>query len=347
MTKKITLGEKERENWLKLYEIAEKINEIEPWKELWDTDLFVYVENEDIKNSLYFCTMGKGGVHKSIAVYKGEQIDGYLEMLNSQIDGVMSINYQECLKVCYLSKEETIDENQNLIKELGLKYTDTWTSFEKFESGYGFGQISDDDVVSMIKALENYYEMFVKYKQEKLKIDFEKSKGLIRKYNTKTGIVNDVVERIIFVGKKFDIIELNDKDLKDLKNSKKSNMELEIEFLNHLPIFINDCKDDNGRYTYPLFFAIAEKNSQFILDMNLTKKDDNFEKYMQDSLNRLIKFMKNYGIPKKIYVRDIKTLSALKDLTEKLNIDITLSSSLPALDYAYEMILNPPADFNK
>lgn len=34
---------KEKELWLELYEIAEKIQKLEPWKYLWDMDLLVYL----------------------------------------------------------------------------------------------------------------------------------------------------------------------------------------------------------------------------------------------------------------------------------------------------------------
>ena len=129
---------KEKENWLKLYDIAEKIGKEKPWEKLWDTDLFAYTEDENPENALYYCTMGKGGMHKAVAVYQSRQIAGYLQTLEDAVDGPMAINYLECIKVCYLPKRETIDENIKIIKELGLNFKKDWISFEKYERGYEY-----------------------------------------------------------------------------------------------------------------------------------------------------------------------------------------------------------------
>lgn len=339
------MKELEKKNWLKLYEIAEKIKELEPWKDLWDTELFVYIEDDDIDNSLYFCTMGKAGVHKSIAIYKGDQIDGYLELVEEQNESILAINYQECLKVCYLDRIDTLPGNQKLIKELGLKYRGIWTSFEKFEFGYEFGMLNNEDVKLMIKGLENYYEMFKKYKNEKLKIDFEGGQGYIRKYSTKTKKKNDVVDNILYVPKKYMYTSYVGDYKNILKTCTKTKMELELDFLNYLPFHIGDSKDKDGRYTYPLMFIMVDSKSQFVFDMNIYQKPDNYEEYIENSLKNIIELFKKIGIPKRIFVRDRKTFCVLEDFCKKLKIELVFSPSLPAIDYAYEMILNNSFDF--
>ena len=35
---------KDKKVWLELYEVAEKIQKLEPWKYLWDTDLLMYLK---------------------------------------------------------------------------------------------------------------------------------------------------------------------------------------------------------------------------------------------------------------------------------------------------------------
>ena len=339
------MKEIEKKNWLKLYEIAEKIKELEPWKELWDTDLFVYIEDNDVDNSLYFCTMGRAGIHKSVAIYKGDQIDGYLTISESGMESIAAINYQECVKVCYLDREDTLPENRKLIKELGLKYRGTWTSFEKFEIGYDFGTINNDEVIFMTKALENYYEMFKKYRNEKMSIDFHNGEGLIRKYNTKTKKFEDVVEDVIYVSKKMPSVTL-DKDYKKITNkTKKTNLEFEIDFLNNLPVRIDDYKSNDGRYMFPLIFIIADRNNQFIFDMDTEKIPKDYNKYIKDSIDRIANVILQVGKPKTIYVRDKKTAYALKDFLEQTGIKIAIDPNLPAIEFAYEMFLNPPADF--
>ena len=339
------MKEIEKKNWLKLYEVAEKIKELEPWNDLWDTELFVYIEDDDIDNSLYFCTMGKAGIHKSIAVYKGDQIDGYLELNESQTESVLAMNYQECLKVCYLDREDTLPENRKIIKDLGLKYRGTWTSFEKFEIGYDFGILNNDEVIFMTEALKNYYEMFKKYKEEKITVDFENGEGFIRKYNTKIQQNIDVVEDIVFVNKKLTSTIVDTKDLKEIAKVKTTNMEFEIDFLNHLPVYIDDYKEKDGRYRFPLIYIVADRNSEFIFDMDVEKIPKDYDKYIKESINRLINIISKVGKPKTIYVRDQKTICALKDFCEKMKIKLILDPNLETLEFAYEMFLNPPTDF--
>ena len=340
------MKEIEKKNWLKLYEIAEKIKKVEPWNELWDTDLFVYIEDDDVENTLYFCTMGKAGIHKSIAVYRGDEINGYIEMNKGKMDSIAAINNQECIKVCYLESNDTLPENKKIIKELGLKYRGTWTSFEKFEYGYEFSKINPDEVIFMIKALEIYYDMFIKYQNENIKVDFENDKCFTRKYDTKTNKTKDVVEDITYIPKEYISVSF-DGDIKNLtKRLKKTNMEWELDFLNYLPIRIEDMKQKDGRYAYPIPFIIADKNSKFILDMKLNKKPEDYNMYIDKTLDDLIQFMLKVGKPKKIYVRDERTQCAIKDILKALKIELILSPSLPAVDYAYEMFLNPPSELD-
>ena len=50
---------KDKELWLELYEIAEKIQKLEPWKYLWDMDLLVYLCQP--LNEVFYCSvMGHG-----------------------------------------------------------------------------------------------------------------------------------------------------------------------------------------------------------------------------------------------------------------------------------------------
>lgn len=328
-----------KDNWLKLYKIADEIKKLKPWKKLWDMDLFMYIEDNDIDNALYFCTMGKGGVHESIAVYRGKEICGYLDLLDTNGDAIMGINYQECLKVCYLEKIDTLPENQKLIKELNIKYKDKWTSFEKFERGYEFSSINDDDVLLMTKYLEIYYDMYQKYVNEKLKIDFENQFGLIRKMNKKTGKYEDIIDKIVYPLVKRKILDVSQYQDK-LKKLKKNNMELEVDFMNYLPVRIDDCKSKDNRYLYPVLYLLADEKKGIIIDMNLIENKENYDEIIDECTNRFINFIRENGIPKKIIIGDNQTLLFLSELCDFLNIKIEFKSPLPMISEIKEMALN-------
>ena len=67
---------KDKELWLELYETAEKIQKLEPWKYLWDMDLLVYLCQP--LNEIFYCSvMGHGGMPRAIAISPGEPTHGF------------------------------------------------------------------------------------------------------------------------------------------------------------------------------------------------------------------------------------------------------------------------------
>ena len=127
--------EKEKKAWLELYDVAEEIQKLEPWKYLWDADLLTYYSHE-YDDMFYCCVMGKGGMHRGIAIYKGEQVHTFFNLMENTYPIPVLLNYQECLKLNYTNRDEIIPSNKKLIKDLGLKFRGTWIHFENFEKGY-------------------------------------------------------------------------------------------------------------------------------------------------------------------------------------------------------------------
>lgn len=69
---------KEKEVWLELYEVARKVQELEPWKYLWDMDLLEYIDVNS--NEIYYCSvLGRLGLSNAILIYQGEQIHKFFE----------------------------------------------------------------------------------------------------------------------------------------------------------------------------------------------------------------------------------------------------------------------------
>ena len=173
---------KDKELWLELYEIAEKIQKLEPWKYLWEMDLLVYLCQP--LNEIFYCSvMGHGGMHRAIAIYQGEQIHGFFELAKNQIPEYMLINYRECLMCNFIGRQETLPKNREIIKELGLSFRGTWISFESFEKGYEPSPIDIKQVKIMIEALKNFYMMFRAIIEQGIKVDFENGEILARHYD--------------------------------------------------------------------------------------------------------------------------------------------------------------------
>lgn len=330
---------KEKELWLELYEVAEKIQKLEPWKYLWDMDLLVYL-GESLDDIFYCSVMGHGGMHKAIAIYQGEQIHGFFELAKNQILENMLLNYQECLMCNFIGRQETLPKNREIIKELGLSFRGTWISFESFEKGYEPSHINIRQVKIMIEALKNFYMMFRAIIEQGMKVDFENGEVLVRHYDKEKKLFLNYPAPLMLPEKYLDTIEVGKDFEKDMMKIPQTEMELEYEFLNYVPIRIREHKEQDGRYYYPIARIIAERKSGLLISHDLIDKNDYKNKgdYIIESAELLINYFYKMGRPKSIYVRDEETKMLLKDIANKAKIKLIVKPKLKAIDEFYHSL---------
>ena len=327
---------KDKELWLELYEIAEKIQKLEPWKYLWDMDLLVYLCQP--LNEIFYCSvMGHAGMHRAIAIYQGEQINGFFELAKNQIPENMLLNYQECLMCNFIGRQETLPKNREIIKELGLSFRGTWISFESFEKGYEPNPIDIKQVKIMIEALKNFYMMFRAIVEQGIKADFKNGEILARHYDKEKQLFLNYLAPLMLPEKHYNTIKTEPEFEKDIMKLPQTEMELEYEFVNYIPIRIRDNKDQDGRYYYPLSRIIAERKSGLVISNDLIDKNEYESKsdYVLESAELLINYFYKMGRPKSIYVRDEETKMYLKDILDKAKIKIIIKPKLKAIDEYY------------
>ena len=109
-----------------------------------------------------------------------------------------------------------------------------------------------------------------------------------------------------------------------MKNLPENNMELELEFLSYIPFIIRSNKEKDGRYYYPRMIFLVDRKSHYIIINDLIdKKNYKSEyEYAVETFEKLISFIKKYGKPKVIYVRDIETKFYLKDFEKNLKLKL-------------------------
>ncbi len=330
---------KDKELWLELYEVAEKIQKLEPWKYLWDMDLLVYLCQS--MNEIFYCSvMGRGGMHKAIAIYRGEQIHGFLELARNKIPEYMLLNYQECIMCNFIERQETLPKNREIIKELGLSFRGTWISFESFEKGYEPSPINIKQVKIMLEALKNFYMMFRAIIEQGIKVDFENGEILARHYDKGKKLFLSYPAPLMLPEKHFNTIKTEAGFEKDIMKLPQTEMELEYEFLNYIPIRIREHKEQDGRYYYPLARMIAERKSGVIISHDLIDKNryESKSDYVLEATELLINYFYKMGRPKNIYVRDEETKMYLKDILDKAKIKIIVKPKLKAIDEFYRSL---------
>ena len=334
------IKEEEKKLWLELYDVAKNIESLEPWKYFSDMDLFAYL-SDTYKDIFYCCVMGNAGMHKALAIYKGKQIHGYMDLLDNKYPSYLLTNYQECLTCNYLSRNDTLPKNREIIKELGLHFRGTWISFENFEKGYEPSFINIEQVKMTIEMLKNFFMMFIAILDKGLKVNFEKGEVLLRYYDKKTKLYLNTPAPLMMPEKKFLSVEISNDLKKYISKFPQRDIELEYEFLNHLPIRILENKEKDGRYSYPILRCIADKKTGIILSQEIINMHDfkDKEEYLGNSLDKLINFFEKIGRPKCIYVRDEESMMVLEDLLDKAKIEIEITSRLDTIDEVVEAML--------
>ena len=89
-------------------------------------------------------------------------------------------------------------------------------------------------------------------------------------------------------------------------------LELEVVFLNCLPIRISKYKSKDGKIMYPYINSFVNADSDFIYKFDVKDRSNIDNKsYFIEMINELIDLFKEIVIPKK---RDNKTFQVLSDL---------------------------------
>ena len=332
------MNEKNKKLWLELYSIADKILKLEPCQKLTDNNLLMYISNKN-NDVYYFATMGGLDLYKGIIVFDSKEVGRYLKFSNNDYPLRTLRNYQEGILCNFCRRDNISNENKKIIKELGLKFRGTWIAFEKFEKGYEAYSLDIEQVKIAIDAFTSYYEMVKNIIENDIKIDFEAGKTLLRIFDKENQCFIDNVTDIFFPDSEFNVIQISDYLKNQLKEIPKTELSIEYEFLNYLPIKLKELKEKDGKTKFPRMRILADRKTGYILMHDLIK-DSNYKDeadYVLESLDKLIEFITKYGRPKEIYVRDEETKALLSDLESGIDIKMKLSPRLDAIDGAYDL----------
>lgn len=295
--------------------------------------MYASEENNDV---YYFVTMGGLDLYKGIMVFDSKEIGRYLKFSNNGYPLRTLRNYQEGILCNFCRRDNISSENKKIIKELGLKFRGTWIAFEKFEKGYETYSLDIVQVKMAIDAFTSYYEMVKNIIENDIKIDFEAGKTLLRIFDKKNQCFIDNVTDIFFPDSEFNVIQISDHLKNQLKEIPKTELSIEYEFLNYLPIKL---KEKDGKTNFSRMRILADRKLGYILMHDLIKDSDYKDEadYVFESIDKLIEFITKYGRFKGICVRDEETKALLSDLESGFDIKIKLSPRLDAIDGAYDL----------
>lgn len=335
------MNEKEKKKWLELYDIADKIKLINPWEKLCEMDLLVYLSQK--YNTDFYCRVIESeDIYRSIVIYEGEEIYDFFDYIDNNYPSHMFLNYQNYFLCNFVKRDETLKDNIVIAREVGKKYRGIWTSFEHFETGYMPSKLNIKQVDKLIEVLNAFYSMIKDILEEKIKVDFENGYTLVNFYDKERRMYVKRVQEFLLPQRMYEEVLVDKFIINDLKGVKRTENVIEYDFLNYLPLYIRDSVDNDGRHYYPLSRILADKKTGMIVIADMCDKNNYKSKkeYVYESLDKLIDYFIENGVPKKIYVRDNKTKFIVKDLLDKLGVQIVVKPNLICIDDMENGFLN-------
>lgn len=326
------------EQWAELYEIAEKIKQLAPWKGMWDS--YIVTLMLPGREEPVFCSvMGRLGSCYGVCVYPGyEAIQGYYRMADAPEGEPPAINFglQNCLTCYYGDRDELDPSERETIKKLGLKFRghNQWTYFRSMQTGHYPWFIDAEQADLLIQALKNLFMACRAYLEENLSVGFENGETLVRLYSEDDQLWLNFAAEMPGLPVDNSVLVLTDELLiAKLKKQKKTKMKLEMELI-YLPIVIQAHKGDKP--VLPQVAMLADVDSMFVFANEMVEPDERAEDVVLDII---VNHILDIGRPASIRVRDTRAGRILMDLCEKTDIKLIMGEGMPVMDELIDDLL--------
>ncbi len=318
-----------KEAWQDLYEVAKSIKELQPWEYLYDMDI-ITIKLPEREKPLFCSVMGANGECYAIGVFPGyAELSGLRKMSNWK-DVPLSIlmNYQNCLMCNYGDRDEMLEEDMNVLKDINLRFrgNNNWIYFRSHKSGYCQWFIDAEECELLTKALQNFAMAFVALGKG-LKVDFENGETLMREYSEERCKWINYAMPMPEIPVQWNEITIgNELLVKQLKQAKATANELECELCY---VYAPIQENKKQRPYLPKMFMLANVNTQMLIknEMLSLGQDEN-----QLVLDMLAEYINEYGRPKTIYVRDKQMYGIVMNLCKKIGINLVEKHNLSTVD---------------
>ena len=206
--------------WKQLYDITLKLDKLEPWNYLGDTQL-VTIQLKDREEPVFCSVMGKFSGERGIAVFDGVEGLGDFYMILGSEEGDLPAQYlmdEHTSLTCFWGSMMNVpDEQRKVIDELDIRFKtiSDWIYFVSYKKGYKPYQLDEDEVALLIETYENLYMAVEAVRQGELNPEIEQAEGIVRRYNTENDTWEMFVKEIPEAEKEFPSVMLEDQELKD------------------------------------------------------------------------------------------------------------------------------------
>lgn len=324
------------EQWKALYEVAENLKKLAPWRALYDTDILV-LQLPGRKEPVYCSVMGQGGMSFGIGIYPGHESFLRLNRIINQdaYSPELLALEQDCLMCNFGSREDIETEDRAVMKQLGLRFrgANQWIYFRSMAPGQFPWYLDASQAELLTAALQNLFMLCVCYMEGKLKADFDAGETLLRWYDPEKEMwFNGVIP---MPAPKLD----RSMDLQDelllvrLKRKKKTSARLELDSF-YLPIPIQEDKLSPPAGIH--MALLVDKDSGVILDQSTDGPD---MPALAAAPSMLVNYMEEHGRPAVVYVRSEWMGTLLRNTCKAVGVRLVEDEGIPMLDSCLDGLL--------
>ncbi|MGY3750172.1 DUF7309 domain-containing protein [Vagococcus acidifermentans] len=324
------------EQWRKLFDLGIEIQQVAPWKHLYDGDLIV-LHLADHPVPIVVSVMGKNEECFGIAVYhteKGQK--ALISMLSGMSTVVDPLSFpeatQEALIGYYNDRNELSEEEYALIKQLGYKFRGkkNWLSYTAFGIGKVARQFHPDEVSLMIECYEQLLPAFAALASGDLVAADLAGRNIhvVTSLKDNQPVVSVLPYNFEHLRPYEDIPFTNELLISKYKKKKFVDRTLEITAF-YVPV----VADEEHPESFACLLIGADEESEMLVFVDLMETDKElFDKVISAVGN----FIDSYGRPRTIHVRLDPLVTCLWDFCSQLGISLEKEEDLIAIEEAVD-----------
>ncbi|MHB8963634.1 MAG: DUF7309 domain-containing protein [Saccharofermentanales bacterium] len=324
------------DQWKVLYEVGMKIKEIQPWNDLWDTEL-IMISLPEWKDPCYCSVLGHNGNCFGVNTFVGNAgLRDFMSIVSCPDDLSMTsyIMYEQSNLSCnFDDRDFVLPEQMKVIKDLGLRFRghNQWLNFLSYRKGFTPYILDQQEVVLLTGYLSHFVLAFQAFKDRKIKVDFDSQQVLKHSFDKKKGEWVDKPAPLPAVQIAYDIMTIEDKLLeRRLMNMPVKDLVLEMD-MPYIGITLTDKKYE--RPVNPKLLLLVDHATEMILGQDFITPDVDEIKLIFD---KLVYFISKTGRPKKILVRNPSIYYLIKEFCDSMKIRLEMTLKLPSTDSCME-----------
>jgi hypothetical protein len=324
-----------REEAARLYRAAAAVKELAPWG--WMDEAEVFGAQDPETGALGFVSvMGMGGEHFAVAVYLGARaLHDFWEMEDG---GALSSPLQLLdipqLQASFEDRDQLDKQDRDLIKEVGLKFRGrkAWPLFRSYRPGFMPWFVTTEEARLLTHALEQTLEVAPRVRDNP---DMLQPGGdrtyLVRVPHPQGDAVawEDQAASVHAPESEPVRLELDAELLPQLGQLPRRQFALEVDLLS-LPTGIGGRGERPAR---PYVLALADARSGMILSFEMLQVEITLAALHAQAPANLAAWLAQAGaLPAEIRTRPGPVADRLRPLAQALNVGLSLSDELPAVE---------------